>query len=141
MPVARNSKAKVSSQDKKDAPVIKRGRGRPAGDGASGPRKAKKDFKFRAEDNLKVYIFRVLRDVHPEVGISKSAMTTLNSIILEVYRNLASNARELCHKTDHKSLTSLDIQTATKIVLPGELCKHAVSEGARALTKYNATKN
>ena len=64
MPVARNSKAKVSTQDKKDAPVIKRGRGRPAGDGTSGPRKAKKDFKFRAEDNLKVYIFRVLFTVH-----------------------------------------------------------------------------
>ena len=79
-----------------------------------------------------------MREVHPEVGISKSAMVTLNSIILEVYRNLASTARDLCSKIEHKSLSACDIQTAIKIVIPGELCKHAVSEGARALTKYNA---
>ena len=135
MPAARNSKAKISSA-KKDAPDIKRGRGRPAANGEAPKRKQKPDF--RAEDNLKMYIFRVLREVHPEVGISKTAMTTLNSIILEVYRQLASSARELCQKVDHRALSSLDIQTAAKIVLPGELCKHAVSEGARALVKYNS---
>ena len=132
MPATKGSKTKASSA-KKIAPE-KRGRGRPAGGDGAPARKEKK--VFRTEDNLKVYIFRVLRDVHPEVGISKSAMTTLNSIILELYRNLATSARELCQKVDRSTLSSQDVQTAAKIVLPGELCKHAVSEGARALTKY-----
>ena len=133
MPATKGSKAKTANSAKKAAPS---GRGRPAGMKNGEGKGPKQKPMFRQEDNLKVYIFRVLREVHKEIGISKSAMTTLNSIILEVYRNLASSARELCSKTNHKTLTSQDIQTATKIVLPGELCKHAVSEAARALVKY-----
>ena len=95
--------------------------------------KRKEKKIFRNEDNLKVYIFRVLKEIHPEVGISKSAMTSLNSIILEVYRNLAKNAREL---SNHQILKPTDVQTAIKIVFPGELCKHAVTEGVRALSAY-----
>ena len=101
MPATKGSKIKnaASNSAKKVAPAA-RGRGRPAG-GATDGAKARKEKKvFRTEDNLKIYIFRVLRDVHPEVGISKSAMTTLNSIILELYRNLASASRELCQKVN-----------------------------------------
>jgi histone H2A len=32
------------------------------------------------------------------------------------------------------------VQTAVRLVLPGELAKHAVSEGTKAVTKYNAAK-
>ena len=94
---AQNSKSKTSSA-KKVAPTKK-----------SSTDKKKEKKVFRNEDNLKVYIFRVLREVHPEVGISKSAMTTINSVILEVYRNLSQNARELCQKTNHSILKPTDV--------------------------------
>jgi len=35
-------------------------------------------------------------------------------------------------------LTSREIQTAVRLVLPGELCKHSVSEGTKAVTKFNS---
>ena len=31
------------------------------------------------------------------------------------------------------------VQTSTRLLLPGELAKHAVSEGTKAVTKYNMT--
>lgn len=31
------------------------------------------------------------------------------------------------------------MQTAVRLLLPGELAKHAVSEGTKAVTKYNAS--
>ena len=34
------------------------------------------------------------------------------------------------------ALTVRDVQTAARLILPGELAKHAVSEGTRAITKY-----
>ena len=125
MPAAKFSKSKDVA--KKVAPARK-------------PENKKEKKVFRDEDNLRVYIFRVLKEVHPETGISKTAISTLNSIILEVYRNLAANARELCMKSDHKILTPQDIQTAIKIVFPGEICKHAINEGTRALTTFNSQK-
>lgn len=39
-----------------------------------------------------------------------------------------------------KTLRSRDIQTATRLVISGELCKHAVAEANKAITKYVAGK-
>ncbi|CAF2058532.1 BnaC06g14890D [Brassica napus] len=34
------------------------------------------------------------------------------------------------------TITSREIQTAVRLVLPGELAKHAISEGTKAVTKF-----
>jgi len=36
------------------------------------------------------------------------------------------------------TMTSREIQTAVRLVLPGELAKHAVSEGTKAVTKFTS---
>ena len=36
------------------------------------------------------------------------------------------------------TITSREIQTAVRLVLPGELAKHAVSEGTKAVTKFTS---
>ena len=44
-------------------------------------------------------------------------------------------------KINKKStISSREIQTAVRLILPGELAKHAVSEGTKAVTKYTASK-
>jgi len=48
----------------------------------------------------------------------------------------AMNLAELNKKT---TITSREIQTAVRLILPGELAKHAVSEGTKAVTKFNAS--
>ncbi|NWY43216.1 H32 protein, partial [Sylvia atricapilla] len=37
------------------------------------------------------------------------------------------------------TITSREIQTAVRLLLPGELAKHAVSEGTKAVTKYTSS--
>lgn len=36
-----------------------------------------------------------------------------------------------------KTLNQRAFQTAVKMILPGELAKHALSEGVKAVTKYH----
>ena len=36
------------------------------------------------------------------------------------------------------TLSSREIQTAVRLMLPGELAKHAVSEGTKAVTKFSS---
>ena len=36
------------------------------------------------------------------------------------------------------TISSREIQTAVRLLLPGELAKHAVSEGTKAVTKYTS---
>lgn len=43
------------------------------------------------------------------------------------------------HYNKRHTITSREIQTASRLLLPGELGKHGVSEGTKAVTKYIQT--
>ena len=52
----------------------------------------------------------------------------------------AAEASKLAHYNKRSTITSRYIQTAVRLLLPGELAKHAVSEGTKAVTKYTSSK-
>ena len=83
------------------------------------------------------YIYKVLKQVHPDTGISKKAMMVVNDFVIDIFRRITDEALFLVREVTKKTtLTSREIQTAVRLVLPGELCKHAVSEGTKAVTKF-----
>lgn len=84
------------------------------------------------------YIYKVLKQVHPQVGISKRGMSILNSFINDIFERLALEASRLARYNKKATLSSREIQTAVRLLLPGELAKHAVSEGTKAVTKFNS---
>eukprot|EP01122_Echinamoeba_exundans_P011782 TRINITY_DN4805_c0_g1_i1.p1 TRINITY_DN4805_c0_g1~~TRINITY_DN4805_c0_g1_i1.p1 ORF type:complete len:305 (+),score=75.30 TRINITY_DN4805_c0_g1_i1:43-957(+) len=85
------------------------------------------------------YIFRVLKQVHPDTGISKKAMEIVESYVSDIFNQVAKEALLLAQSNSRTTITSREIQTAVRLCLPGELAKHAVSEGVKAVTKYNAS--
>jgi len=85
------------------------------------------------------YIYKVLKQVHPNTGISKRGMSILNSFINDIFERLALEASRLSRYNKKSTLSSREIQTAVRLLLPGELSKHAVSEGTKAVTKFTAT--
>ena len=89
-------------------------------------------------ESYKLYIFKVLKQVHPDTGISSKAMAILNSFIADMFEKIASSASQLSRVNKKPTLTSREIQTAVRLVLPGELAKHAVSEGTKAVTKFTS---
>ena len=84
------------------------------------------------------YIYKVLKQVHPDTGVSNRAMSILNSFINDIFERIANEASRLCRYNGSKTLSSREVQTAVRLLLPGELAKHAVSEGAKAVTKYTS---
>lgn len=50
--------------------------------------------------------------------------------------SLASEPAQLSKHVNKSALSSTDIQDAVRLVLPGELGKHAISEDSRAVTNY-----
>jgi histone H2B len=78
----------------------------------------------------------VLKQVHPDTGISKKAMSIMSSFINDIFERVAGEAGKLCRYNKMSTLSSREIQTAVRLMLPGELARHAVSEGAKAVTKY-----
>lgn len=57
-----------------------------------GPKKT--SIKNRAE-TYSVYIYRVLKQVHPETGISKRSMSIMNSFINDIFEKISSEASKL----------------------------------------------
>ncbi|KAH0795998.1 Histone H2B [Histomonas meleagridis] len=76
--------------------------------------KEKKQRHKKRNESFSSYIFKVLKQVHPDIGA------------------------RLVDMNDRNTLGSREIQTAVRLVLPGDLAKHAVSEGGKAVAKFNA---
>jgi histone H2B len=77
--------------------------------------------------------------VHPETGISNKAMAIMNSFVNDVFDKIAEESARLARYSKKHTITSREVQTAVRLILPGELAKHAVSEGTKAVTKYNSS--
>ena len=103
----------------------------------AGEKKGKKKAK-KSVETYKIYIFKVLKQVHPDIGISSKAMSIMNSFINDIFEKLAQEAARLARYNKKPTITSREIQTSVRLVLPGELAKHAVSEGTKAVTKFTS---
>ncbi|XP_015592094.1 histone H2B [Cephus cinctus] len=102
--------------------------------------KADKKKKRKRKESYAIYIYKVLKQVHPDTGISSKAMSIMNSFVNDIFERIAAEASRLAHYNKRSTITSREIQTAVRLLLPGELAKHAVSEGTKAVTKYTSSK-
>jgi histone H2B len=95
--------------------------------------------KKKRTESYAIYIYKVLKQVHPDTGISTKGMSIMNSFISDIFDKIANEAGKLVRYNKKGTLTSREIQTAVRLILPGELAKHAVSEGTKAVTKYTSS--
>ena len=100
------------------------------------------------EVNFVIYITRVLKQIHPDLGITKNAAVQLNALLNVVGTSIAKKASFLCgnemtrdelrQKKGAGTCDSRSIQAGVRLVLPGELARHAVSDATKAVTKYSS---
>jgi len=90
----------------------------------------------KKQETYDYYIFKVLKQIHQDSGISKRAMSIMNSFITDIFERLANEASVLSQRNKAKTILTRDIQTATRLLLPGELGKHALSEASNAVNRY-----
>ncbi|KAG9344882.1 hypothetical protein JZ751_010573 [Albula glossodonta] len=102
---------------------------------AKGGKKRRRSRK----ESYAIYVYKVLKQVHPDTGISSKAMGIMNSFVNDIFERIAGESSRLAHYNKRSTITSREIQTAVRLLLPGELAKHAVSEGTKAVTKYTSS--
>jgi len=107
---------------------------------AKAARSGDKKRKHRRRESYAIYVYKVLKQVHPDTGISSKAMSIMNSFVNDIFERIAAESSRLAHYNRRSTITSREIQTAVRLLLPGELAKHAVSEGTKAVTKYTSSK-
>ena len=78
----------------------------PASKSASkdGEKKGKKKTN-KSVEMYKLYIFKVLKQVHPDIGISSKAMSIMNSFINDIFEKLAQEAARLARYNKKPTIT------------------------------------
>ncbi|KAH7138350.1 histone-fold-containing protein [Dendryphion nanum] len=110
-----------------------------AGKKTAAPSGEKKKRTKTRKETYSSYIYKVLKQVHPDTGISNRAMSILNSFVNDIFERVATEASKLAAYNKKSTISSREIQTSVRLILPGELAKHAVSEGTKAVTKYSSS--
>ena len=60
----------------------------------------------------------------------------MNSFMNDIFEHIFAEASRLAHYNKRSTIISREIQTAARLLLPGELAEPAVSEGTKVVTKY-----
>lgn len=89
-------------------------------------------------ESFALYIRKVLSQVHPEMTMSKKTAQVLNSMVVDLYGRLTGESKRLLDHAGKKTLSARDIQAAVRLLCPGELGKHAVSEGTQAVMRFTS---
>ena len=79
--------------------------------GQSPTRWGQKRRKKRKE-SYAIYIYKVLKQVHPDTGVSSKAMSIMNSFVNDIFERIAAEASRLAHYNKRSTITSREIQTA-----------------------------
>ncbi|XP_058147096.1 histone H2B 7-like [Dasypus novemcinctus] len=102
--------------------------------------KKQKRRKRCRQESFSVYISKVLKQVHDDLAISRQALSVMDSFVNDIFERIADEAARLARYTGRSTITSREIQTAVRLLLPGEIGKHAVSEGTKAVIRYTSHK-
>jgi hypothetical protein len=83
-------------------------------------------------------------------------MAILNSFVNDIFERIATEASSMCSDSivvdpslifvlelaaysKKSTISSREIQTSVRLILPGELAKHAISEGTKSVTKVSSS--
>ncbi|XP_044796570.1 histone H2B type 1-K-like [Bubalus bubalis] len=110
----------------KSAPAPKKGSKRAV---TKAQKKDGKKRKHSRKESYSVYVYKVLKQVHPDTSISSKALGIMNSFLNDIFESITGKTSRLAHYNKRSTITSREIQTAVRLLLPGELAKHARVRG------------
>ena len=61
----------------------------------------------------------------------------MNSFMDDIFEKIAAEAANVARMSKKATLGTREIQTAVRLILSGELARHAVAEGIKAVSIFN----
>ncbi|XP_059058900.1 histone H2B-like [Achroia grisella] len=101
-----------------------------------------KKSKKKNYEGFSVYIYKVMRSMSQDnLRISRKSMLIMNNFVNDMLEKIAVEASRLVAHGKKTTLGSREIQSAVRLLLPGELAKHANIEGMKAVRLYHENQN
>ena len=101
---------------------------------SSSTKKAAKHHR-KGKRTFTSFVRKSLKAVNKELTLSSKAAAIVNSFIAHQFDRIATEAAALARASKRSTLGSREVQTAVRLLLPGDLAKHAIAEGVRAVSK------
>lgn len=125
------------TKQKKDVTSSRHERGSENGNSDSKNRDSKKQVKKQGFTEYSTYIRRLMKHVRPESSLSKRALTIFNCFAVDLIERIAVEAGRLAeYGVNKRTMYANDVRTAVKLILKGELQRHSIHEGERAVRAY-----
>ncbi|KAB0340909.1 histone H2B 1/2-like [Muntiacus reevesi] len=83
------------------------------------------------------YFPRVLKQVHTGLSLCPETLNIIDSFVKDMFERIAEEAGRLTRSSKRCTIMSEDIQTAVRLLLPGEMGKYAVAEGIKSVIRYH----
>merc|ERR1719240_1153314 len=99
----------------------------------------KKRKKKRNYSSFGTAIYKITKQVHPDCTMSAKSMSIMNSFVNDILDRMLTEGTKLNRYTKKKTLGVRELQTVARLMLPGELNRHAISEATKAVGKYSGT--
>ncbi|XP_035670061.1 late histone H2B.L4-like [Branchiostoma floridae] len=96
------------------------------------PRRRRETFGF--------CINKVLKLLHPDMGLSTKAVAIVNCFVNDILERIAAEASFLASYNKRCTISSREIQTAVRLILPGYLAKFSAIEGTKAIRNFSSHK-
>uniref|UniRef100_A0A8C3W9M9 Core Histone H2A/H2B/H3 domain-containing protein n=1 Tax=Catagonus wagneri TaxID=51154 RepID=A0A8C3W9M9_9CETA len=109
---------------------------------ASKARRCRRRRRRRRPDGFEsfaTYFPRVLNRVHTGLSLSQKAMNVMDSFVKDMFERIAGEASHLVSSSKRSTITSQEIQTSVRLLLPGEIGRHAVSVATKAIIRYTTS--
>ncbi|GBO32639.1 hypothetical protein AVEN_264165-1 [Araneus ventricosus] len=84
----------------------------------------------REKLSFKPYILRIKKIVTPKMKLSSNALEDLDNLLSNVYEMYCSEFQLLSSHTKKKTLTAKDVESATKLCIPGKLKDNAIKNAS-----------
>ncbi len=88
--------------------------------------------------SLFLYMDKIMKKIKLDISLSTDAKNYLQNILIECIDQFADYTSNLMNNSRTKTLSSRDIQSAARIFFVGELAKHAIFYGTKAVTKFSS---
>ena len=71
----------------------------------------KQKRRRRNKESFGIYVYNVLKQVHPDTGVSSKAMGVMKSFVNDIFERIAAEAPRLAHHNKRSTLSGREIQT------------------------------
>jgi histone H2B len=95
--------------------------------------------KRKKVQSYKIYIHKVLHQLHPGMSITVKSMSIIDSFMNDMLHRIASEAQRLGKRVGRGTLNTRDISTAIRLVLPQILSGYALGVCTEAYAQYKTS--